>query len=95
MDFWDVIWFVVVAYALVAYLMVMYWLVSDVLRDPGSGGFQKVVWIVALLVLPFVTAVVYVVARGREMAERFAVRAFSAQLRDEARRGAGTPPVTT
>jgi Phospholipase_D-nuclease N-terminal len=84
MVFADILRFIVVAYALVAFLMVMFWLVSDILRDPGSGGLQKAIWILALLVLPLVTALVYVVVRGRAMSERLLLRSYSAQLRREA-----------
>jgi type VI protein secretion system component VasK len=84
MDFADIIWFIIVAYALIAFLMVMVWFVSDILRDPGSSGLQKAVWILALVVLPLVTALVYLVVRGRAMSERLLVRSHAAQLRREA-----------
>jgi hypothetical protein len=84
MVFADIIRIIVVSYALVAFLTVTFWLVSDILRDPGSGGLQKAIWILALLVLPVVAALVYVVARGRAMTERLLLRSHSAQLRREA-----------
>ena len=34
------------------------------------SGWWKAVWIVGLVVLPFLTALVYVIARGKGMAER-------------------------
>jgi hypothetical protein len=34
------------------------------------GGGTRVLWIVGLIFLPFLTALVYVIARGRGMAER-------------------------
>ncbi|WP_019145840.1 SHOCT domain-containing protein [Aeromicrobium massiliense] len=70
MDFWDVIWFIVVSFAFIAYLMVMFSILTDVFRDADLSGALKAVWVVCLIFLPFVTALVYLIARGRGMAER-------------------------
>jgi Phospholipase_D-nuclease N-terminal len=67
----DVIWLVVVTYALVASVMVLYWLLSDIFRDPDSSGIRRVLWTLALICLPVVTAVVYLVVEGRDMTERY------------------------
>jgi hypothetical protein len=72
MSFWDIIWFIIVSFAFVAYLMVMFSIIADLFRDPSTGGFAKAVWIIALIFLPFLTSVVYLIARGRGMAERSA-----------------------
>jgi len=70
MSFWDIIWFIIVSFAFVAYLMVMFSIIADLFRDQSTGGFAKAVWIVALIFLPLVTSLVYLIARGRGMAER-------------------------
>ena len=70
MSFWDIIWFIIVSFAFVAYLMVMFSIIADLFRDPSTGGFAKAVWIVALIFLPFLTSVVYLIARGEGMRER-------------------------
>ena len=53
--------------------------VADLKDDPfrslagelrRMGGFAKALWIIALLVLPVLTALVYIIARGRGMAHR-------------------------
>lgn len=72
MSFWDVVWFIFISFAFVAYLMVMFSIISDLFRDREASGFVKAVWIVALIFLPLITALVYLVARGRGMAERSA-----------------------
>ena len=39
-------------------------------RDPDLGGGSKALWIIGLIVLPVLTALLYIVSRGRGMAER-------------------------
>jgi hypothetical protein len=84
MSFWDVVWFIVISFAFVAYLMVLFWIFSDLFRDQDTSGWVKAVWIVALVLAPFLTALVYTIARGGGMAERSARSAETARQRQEA-----------
>ena len=70
MSFWDVMWLIFISFALVAYLMVMFSIITDLFRDRETSGFAKAVWVVALIFLPFLTSVIYLIARGRGMSER-------------------------
>ena len=70
MSFWDVVWFIVICFAFVAYLMVMFAIITDLFRDRETSGWVKAVWIVALIFLPLLTSLVYLIARGRGMTER-------------------------
>jgi hypothetical protein len=70
MSFWDIVWFILISFAFVAYLLVMFAIVTDLFRDPKASGFEKAVWIVALIFLPFLTSLIYVVVKGKGMAER-------------------------
>ena len=65
MSFWDIVWFILISFAFVAYLMVMFAIITDLFRDPEASGIVKAVWIIALIFAPFVTAVVYLIARAR------------------------------
>ena len=40
------------------------------MRDRELSGWWKAVWIVLLLFLPWITALVYLIARGKGMAQR-------------------------
>ncbi len=84
MDFWDVVWFIIISFAFVAYLMVMFSILTDLFRDRETGGFAKAVWVLALIFLPFLTALIYLVARGRGMSERSMQEAKSMQKQQEA-----------
>jgi hypothetical protein len=72
MSFWDVVWFIFISFAFAAYLMVMFSIISDLFRDRETSGIAKAVWVVALIFLPFLTSLVYLIVRGRGMAERAA-----------------------
>jgi type VI protein secretion system component VasK len=69
-SFWEFMWLILLSFFLLAYLTVMFRIVVDLFRDDGLGGFAKALWIIALFVLPLLTALIYVIARGRGMAER-------------------------
>jgi hypothetical protein len=70
MSFWDVVWFILITYALIALLMVMFSIITDLFRDKETSGFVKAVWIFALIFVPIVTSLVYLIARGKGMTER-------------------------
>jgi predicted ferric reductase len=63
-------WLIVSTFVFIAYLLVLFHIVVDLFRDPELGGFAKAVWIIGLIFLPVMTALVYIIARGRGMAER-------------------------
>lgn len=67
---WDFVWFFFWTFAFVAYLMVLFSIIGDLFRDHELGGFAKAVWLIFLLFLPFITALVYVIVRGKGMSER-------------------------
>jgi hypothetical protein len=94
-NFWDLRWLIFSAFVFVAYLVVLFQIVVDLFRDADLRGVSKAAWIVGLLVLPFLTALLYVIVRGQGMAKR--QRAALQQVRSEAeshiRSMAGKSPV--
>ena len=69
-NFWDLMSLIASTFVFLAYLMVVFQIVGDLFRDSDLGGGSKAIWILGLIFLPFLTAIVYVLARGRGMAER-------------------------
>jgi len=69
-NFWDLVLLMVSTFVFVAYLIIMFQIVVDLFRDAELGGGSKVLWILGLIFLPMLTAIVYIVARGRGMAAR-------------------------
>ncbi|MEV0463864.1 SHOCT domain-containing protein [Nocardia tengchongensis] len=70
MSVWDVFWLILTTMAFVAYLMLLFMIVSDLFRDRETSGWVKALWVVALFIFPFITALVYLIVRGSGMAER-------------------------
>jgi hypothetical protein len=96
MNFWDVVaWFFWV-FVFFAYLMVIFSIIGDLFRDHKLNGWWKAVWIIFLIFVPFLTALVYLIARGRGMAERQAAAVRHAQSAQAAyiREAAGTASPT-
>jgi hypothetical protein len=69
-NFWDIIYLIASSFLFVAYLIVLFQIVIDLFRDAELGGGSKVLWLVGLFFVPFLTALAYVLFRGRGMAER-------------------------
>jgi type VI protein secretion system component VasK len=69
-NFWDVVWFFFWTFAFIAYLIALFSIIGDLFRDHKLNGWFKAIWILFLLFVPFLTALVYLIARGRGMAER-------------------------
>ncbi|GAA1552773.1 SHOCT domain-containing protein [Kribbella sancticallisti] len=70
MSFWDIVWFIIISFAFIAYLMVMFNIITDLFRDKTASGWAKAGWMIGLIIFPFLTAIVYLVARGQGMADR-------------------------
>ena len=69
-NFWDIVWLIFSTFMFVAYLIILFQIVVDLFRDSELGGVSKAIWIVGLIVVPVLTALLYVIGRGRGMAER-------------------------
>ena len=69
-NFWDTVLLMVSTFFFVAYLIVLFQVVVDLFRDSEMGGGSKVIWLIGLIFLPVLTALIYILARGRGMADR-------------------------
>ncbi len=83
MGFWDFLWLLFWTYIFVAYLILLFHIFGDVFRDRDLGGFAKALWVIFLIVAPFLSVLIYLIARGRGMAERQAGAARQAQAETE------------
>jgi hypothetical protein len=70
MDFWSVVgsifWFMI----LFAWIMLLFRIFGDLFGDHELSGWGKALWTVFLIFLPWLGALVYLIARGRSMNER-------------------------
>ncbi len=69
-NFWELLWLILGSFFLIAYLMVLFQIIVDLFRDTSIGGFSKAIWLISLIFLPMLTALIYVIFRGRGMADR-------------------------
>ncbi|WP_434316868.1 SHOCT domain-containing protein [Leifsonia sp. P73] len=69
-NFWSTVWLFFWCFAFVAYLFALFAIIGDLFRDQKLNGWWKAVWIIFLIFVPFLTALIYLIARGRGMAER-------------------------
>ncbi|CAG9166748.1 hypothetical protein CURE108131_03265 [Cupriavidus respiraculi] len=69
-NFWDLVLLMLSTFVLVAYLLILFQIFADLFRDQELGGVYKAIWLIALVLAPPLTAIVYIVARGAGMAAR-------------------------
>ena len=68
--FLDVFWTVLVIFLWIAWFMLLFHIIGDIFRRRDASGAKKTLWIVALLVLPFLGVFIYLIANGDDMARR-------------------------
>lgn len=85
-SFWFFIW--------IAALMVWFRCLFDLFGDHTLSGWGKAGWVLLLIFVPWVGALIYVIARGRSMTERQLARAEEQQSAqaDYIKQVAGTAP---
>jgi hypothetical protein len=64
--FWTMLWF----FLWIVFLMLIFRILTDVFRDHRLSGWAKAGWTIFVIALPFLGALVYLIARGRGMGER-------------------------
>ena len=69
-SFWSVFLYTFWIFAFVAFLMMLFLVLVDLFRDQSLNGWWKALWVIFLVFLPVITVLVYLIARGRGMAER-------------------------
>ena len=92
---WDFLWHFLIIFAWIAYLLVLFQILVDLFwRDHTTSGWIKAVWVIFLIVFPWLTALIYLIARGQGMAERARDAAVAAKKEtdDYIRDAAGRSP---
>ena len=92
---WDFLWHFLIIFAWIAYLLVLFQILTDLFwRDHKTSGLVKAVWVIFLIVFPWLTAVIYLIARGKGMTERAreAAAAAKKETDDYIKQAAGRSP---
>src|SRR5690349_10995393 len=93
-NFWEFLGLIISSFFLIAYLIVLFQIIVDLFRDRELGGFAKALWIIALVFVPMLTALAYIIVRGGGMGRRQVAAQREAQAEAESyiRNVAGTSP---
>jgi hypothetical protein len=67
--FWDIFWSMVVFFVWVLYIFIFISIFMDIFRRNDLSGAWKVIWILFLFVIPFISALVYIIARPKVTAQ--------------------------
>ena len=73
----DLFWTMFMIFLWVVWIWLLITIFIDIFRDKELNGFAKAMWILFVLVLPFLGVLVYVIVRGTSMHERQAQQAAS------------------
>jgi hypothetical protein len=77
--FMDIIWTMIVFFAWVTWFWMMITVLMDVFRREDIHGWGKAGWSAFLIVLPFLGVFIYLIAQGKQMAERRASEAVQSR----------------
>ena len=93
-DFWDVLLWSFWFFIWIAALMVWFRCLSDLFSDSSLSGWAKAGWVILLVFVPWLGALIYLIARGRSMTERqrAAVAQRQAEQEKYIQQVAGTSP---
>ncbi len=72
--FWSMLWF----FLFFIWIWLLIIVFSDIFRSHDLGGVAKAIWVIFIILLPYLGVFVYLIARGHKMQEH-AVEAAQAQ----------------
>ncbi len=69
-SFGEMLLIVVEIFLFVIWIWILFAIISDLFRDHEMSGWVKAAWIIVLVFLPYLGALIYLIARGEGMRER-------------------------
>jgi hypothetical protein len=81
----------------IIWLWLLFMVFIDIFRSHDIGGWAKALWVIFIIVMPYLGVLVYLIARGGKMHERAAQQAALQQKAFDqyVKQTAGTPGETT
>jgi hypothetical protein len=77
--FLEVFWTMLIFFAFVIWIWILITVLIDVFRRHDTSGFAKVLWIIFIIVLPYLGVFVYLIAEHKGMTERAVKQQEAAQ----------------
>lgn len=68
--FLEVFWTMLIFFAFVIWIWILITVLIDIFRRHDTSGFAKVLWIIFIIVLPYLGVFVYLIAEHKGMTER-------------------------
>jgi hypothetical protein len=81
--FMDVLWSMVIFFLFVIWIWILITVFADIFRRRDIGGGMKAVWIIFVIILPYLGVFIYLIAEGHKMAERNAEQMQSARAQQD------------
>ena len=90
--FWTMLWL----FIWILWIFLLVRIILDIFRSDDLGGWSKALWVIFIIILPFIGVLVYLIARGSGMQKRDVrdARAADQEMRSYIRSAAATPPST-
>ena len=63
-------WTMLIFFLWFAWIMLLFRVFIDIFRSRDMGGFSKALWSIFVLLVPFLGVFIYLIVRGRSMADR-------------------------
>ena len=89
-------WTMLMFFLWIAWFFILFRVIVDIFRSHDMGGGGKALWLIFVIVVPFLGVFVYVIARGHSMTERDVAQAqaqqaaFKSYVQDAAGSSGGT-----
>jgi hypothetical protein len=77
--FLDILWTMLIFFAWVIWFWLLITVFADLFRRHDIGGGMKTLWIIFVILLPFLGVFIYLISQGKSMAERSASQMQAAQ----------------
>ena len=82
--FLDVLWTMLIFFLFVIWIWIMITVFVDIFRRHDTSGFAKVLWIIFIIILPFLGVFIYLIANHDGMTERNIKQAQTQQAQMDA-----------
>jgi Short C-terminal domain/Phospholipase_D-nuclease N-terminal len=66
----DFFWIMLEFFLFFIWIWLLIMVFGDIFRSHDMGGFAKAIWVIAIIILPFLGVFIYLIARGSSMHER-------------------------
>jgi predicted PurR-regulated permease PerM len=92
-SFWDVLWTTFVFFLWIIWFFLLFRVIADIFRRHDISGWGKTLWLIFVIILPFLGVFVYLIAEGNKMTQRDVrnMQDSQAQFDDYVRTVAGGP----